>query len=69
MLGTSTFIEGDLTAHESWFLMTMTFLVNNSLIAVFQSIVDSGKKLTGFPFPLSNKQSFDITLTFNFILN
>ena len=28
MLGTSTSIDGDLTRHESWFLIMITFLVN-----------------------------------------
>tara|TARA_B100001027_G_scaffold126850_1_gene87613 strand:+ start:1027 stop:1197 length:171 start_codon:yes stop_codon:yes gene_type:complete len=52
-------IEGDLTYSLSCALIKITFLARRSLIAVFQLIIESGKKLTGFPFPLRRRQSRD----------
>ena len=59
MLGSSIEIDGDLTYWSSWALIKITFLASKSLIAVFQLITESGKKLTGFPLPLRRRQSRD----------
>ena len=59
MLGSSIEIDGDLTNWSSWALIKITFLASKSLTAVFQLITESGKKLTGFPFPLRRRQSRD----------
>ena len=59
MLGSSIEIDGDLTYWSSWALIKITFLASKSLTAVFQLITESGKKLTGFPFPLRRRQSRD----------
>ena len=59
MLGSSIEIDGDLTYWSSWALIKITFLASKSLMAVFQLITESGKKLTGFPFPLRRRQSRD----------
>ena len=59
MLGSSIEIDGDLTYWSSWVLIKITFLASKSLMAVFQLITESGKKLTGFPLPLRRRQSRD----------
>ena len=59
MLGSSIEIDGDLTYWSSWALIKITFLASKSLTAVYQLITESGKKLTGFPFPLRRRQSLD----------
>ena len=59
MLGSSIEIDGDLTYWSSWALIKITFLASKSLMAVFQLITESGKKLTGFPLPLRRRQSRD----------
>ena len=59
MLGSSIEIDGDLTYWLSWALIKITFLASKSLMAVFQLITESGKKLTGFPLPLRRRQSRD----------
>ena len=59
MLGSSIEIDGDLTNWSSWALIKITFLASKSLMAVFQLITESGKKLTGFPLPLRRRQSRD----------
>ena len=59
MLGSSIEIDGDLTYWSSWALIKITFLASKSLMAVFQLITESGKKLIGFPFPLRRRQSRD----------
>ena len=59
MLGSSIEIDGDLTYWSSWALIKITVLASKSLMAVFQLITESGKKLTGFPLPLRRRQSRD----------
>ena len=43
ILGTLKDCDGDLTSQSSCSLITMTFLVNTNLTAVFQSTADKGK--------------------------
>lgn len=59
MLGSSIEIDGDLTYWSSYDFIKITFFASKSFMAVFQFITESGKKLTGFPFPLRRRQSCD----------